>query len=106
MLVWGWVLGWAGSIDTCISERPKARHRKTRSNTNMMASASLLICAEVKEPLHVIGKGAYGEVVEMTYFGISVAGKRLHPAFFTPTPTNEEVQGIRELFQNECTRYI
>ena len=67
---------------------------------------SVLCNAKVKEPLHVIGKGSYGEVVEMVYLGISVAGKRIHQTFFTPTPTNEEVQSVNKFFQNECTRYV
>lgn len=50
----------------------------------------------------VVGKGAYGEVVELNYCGKNVAGKRMYPIFFTAN--QEETQSELERFRKECAR--
>ena len=50
----------------------------------------------------IVGKGAYGEVVELNYCGKDVAGKKMYPIFFTAN--QEETQSELERFQKECAR--
>ena len=61
------------------------------------------ILSDVK-PLNgkVVGKGAYGEVVELNYCGKDVAGKKMYPIFFTAN--QEETQSELERFEKECAR--
>lgn len=61
------------------------------------------ILSDVK-PLNgkVVGKGAYGEVVELSYCGKDVAGKKMYPIFFTAN--QEETQSELERFKKECAR--
>ena len=66
-------------------------------------SSNILSGVKEKEPRRFLGGGAYGEVVEMTYFGTNVAGKKMYPIFFTAN--EEEIQSEVDRFEKECSRY-
>lgn len=73
----------------------------TPFNSCSLKKMSRLAGVKEIEPRRVIGRGAYGEVVEMTYFGTNVAGKKIHRIFFE---ANQEVGSEIDRFQEECTR--
>ena len=62
------------------------------------------IVTDIQETGRAIGKGAYGEVVEMIMGERSVAGKRIHPILLETGNEGTEVQIQR--FKEECIRYI
>ena len=61
---------------------------------------------KIEEAGRVIGRGAYGEVVEMLLHGTKVAGKKIHSIFFDSSNDSDHVGAIKEIFQQECVRYV
>ena len=61
---------------------------------------------ELEETGRVIGRGAYGEVVEMLLHGTKVAGKKIHNVFFDSTNDPSHVESLRKRFEQECVRYV
>ena len=62
------------------------------------------IVTDIQETGKVIGRGAYGEVMEMRMEGRTVAGKRIHQTLLETGNEGTEVQIQR--FKEECIRYI
>ena len=60
---------------------------------------------ELEETGRVLGRGAYGEVVELLLHGTKVAGKKIHNIFFDSTNDPDYVKSMKERFQQECVRY-
>ena len=61
---------------------------------------------ELEETGRVLGRGAYGEVVEMLLHGTKVAGKKIHNVFFDSTNDPSHVESMRKRFEQECVRYV
>ena len=61
------------------------------------------VLADIEEVGKVLGKGAYGEVLEMRMQGLRVAGKKLYNSFFQGT-TQKVQQHLSKRFEEECIR--
>ena len=61
---------------------------------------------KIEETGRVLGRGAYGEVVELLLHGTKVAGKKIHSIFFDSSNDPDRVKAIKERFQQECVRYV
>ena len=61
---------------------------------------------ELEETVRVLGRGAYGEVVELLLHGTKVAGKKIHNILFDSTNDPDYVKSMKERFQEECVRYV
>lgn len=61
------------------------------------------VLADIEDVGRFLGKGAYGEVLEMRMQGLRVAGKRLHNYFFQEA-TQIEQQHMSKRFEEECIR--
>ena len=61
---------------------------------------------ELEETGRVLGRGAYGEVVEMLLHGTKVVGKKIHNIFFDSTNDPDYVKSMKERVQEECVRYV
>lgn len=54
-----------------------------------------------------LGRGSYGEVVEMKLpDGRIVAGKKIHSAFLEQDNASGQDQPTKERFEQECERYV
>lgn len=60
--------------------------------------------ADIEETDIKLGKGSYGEVVQMVLKGKPVAGKRIHPIFLEQG--NAGAGNLVERFKEECMRYV
>ena len=65
-----------------------------------MALESHYYLSEVKETGRVLGKGAYGEVLEMILHETKVAGKKIHDIFFD----SSDIKVMTKKFKEECMR--
>ena len=65
-----------------------------------MALESHYHLSEIKETGRVLGKGAYGEVLEMILHETKVAGKKIHDIFFD----SPDFKMMTERFEQECMR--
>ena len=74
-----------------------------------MASSEQLksyLLPNVEDTGRVLGKGAYGEVVEMKLpNGTVVAGKKIHSILFDPSNDSAHIRSLKERFQQECMRW-
>ena len=61
---------------------------------------------ELEETQRVLGRGAYGEVIELLLHGTKVAGKKIHNIYFDSTNDPDYVKSMKERFQQECVRYV
>ena len=60
---------------------------------------------DVMETGRVLGKGAYGKVLEMKLpDGTMVAGKKLHDTFFESGNDPTHARSLKERFEQECVR--
>lgn len=63
------------------------------------------LCPEVEETDRVIGRGAYGEVVEMQLpDGTVIAGKKIHGTSSDSSSDPNNDKTIKEKFEHECLR--
>ena len=61
---------------------------------------------ELEETGKVLGRGSYGEVVEMKLSdGRIVAGKKIHDTFFDQDNASGQDKPTKERFEQECERY-
>ena len=71
--------------------------------SNEQLKAYLLL--DVEETGRVLGKGAYGEVVELKLpDGTIAAGKKIHNILFDPSNDPAHIRSMKERFQQECMR--
>lgn len=52
----------------------------------------------------VLGRGAYGEVIELKLHGARVAGKKIHKIFFESGNDPAHARSLKEQFEQECVR--
>ena len=63
------------------------------------------LCPEVEETNRVIGRGAYGVVVEMKLpDGTVVAGKKINNSFIESSGDLNNDRTMKEKFEQECMR--
>ena len=59
------------------------------------------ILTDLEETGRVLGKGAYGQVVEMRLHGVTVAAKKMHDLLLT---SNGHIPVLEKRFEDECIR--
>ena len=59
------------------------------------------VLTDVVQTQRVIGKGAYGEVLEVSVYGRKCAGKKLHDIFFTDV-SRETIERFELRILEEC----
>ena len=70
--------------------------------TLMASNEPLQDLLNVEDTGRILGRGAFGEVVDMKLQdGTTVAGKKIHSIFFDPSNYSPY---IKERFQQECVR--
>ena len=62
------------------------------------------LLSELKETGRILGRGAYGEVVELSLHSTKVAGKKIHGIFFDSANDPDHVKSMKERFVQECVR--
>ena len=62
------------------------------------------VLPDVEETGKVLGRGAYGEVIELKLHGTRVAGKKIHNIFFESGIDPAHARSLKEQFEQECVR--
>ena len=81
-------------------------HSDTATSSMECRQLELYNLYGLEETGKVLGRGAYGEVIEMKLpDGRIVAGKKMHDTFFDQDNASGQDKPTKEKFEQECERY-